>query len=87
VIGDQLDLWGKELAALPWGGQSPRSLVQARHAQLLTSVEKSLFLRREPQKDDRFFVAPDQLELWVPAQKRPVYDGAPLLAPLPGGAR
>ncbi len=28
MISDQLDLWPDEVAALPWGGQSPRSVVQ-----------------------------------------------------------
>ncbi len=28
MIGDQLDLWPEEVAALPWGGQSPLLLAQ-----------------------------------------------------------
>jgi len=72
----QLDLWEAEVAALPWGGQSPRALTRA---------AKALFLRREPQKDARYVVDPDQSDLWLPAQKSLVYDGAPLLVPLTGG--
>jgi len=70
----QLDLWAREVARLPWNGQSPRSL---------TRVNKSLFLRREPQKDDCFFVDPDQYDLFRAAiPGRPQYGGAPTLLPL-----
>jgi len=67
----QLDLWQEELDALPWQGRNPRAL---------TRVAKSLFLRREPQKDDRFFVDPYQCDLFRAAKiRRPGYRGAPLL--------
>ncbi len=69
----QLDLFD-DVVHLPWHGRSPRSL---------TRCAIALFLRREPQKDDRFFVDPDQLDLWLPAKKAPRrYRGAPLLVPL-----
>ncbi len=72
----QLDLWELEVGRLPWRGQSPRAL---------TRVAMSLFLRREPQKDDRFFVDPNQIDLFLEAIPRPPqYGGAPLLLPLPG---
>ena len=71
----QLDLWQAELDGLPWGGQSPR---------VLTRSYKSLFLRREPQKDDCFFVDPEQLELFPAAiTGPPQYEGAPSLYLLP----
>ncbi len=67
----QLDLFQEELDALPWGGQSPRSLTRASIA---------VFLRRKPQKDDCFFVDLDQTDLWPAAKKAPrIYRGAPLL--------
>ena len=69
---EQLDLWEREVAVLPWRGQSPRSL---------TRVQMSLFLRREPQKDDRFFIDPNQVDMWPPAENAPgIYSGAPLLS-------
>jgi len=71
----QLDLWGWSVDDLPWGGQSPRALTRA---------AKALFLRREPQKDDSFFVDPDQYDLFLAAiTGRPQYGGAPSLLPLP----
>jgi len=67
----QLDLWPSEVSRIPWGGRSPRSLTRA---------NLSLFLRREPQKDDRFFVDPNQYDLIRAAiPGRPQYGGAPLL--------
>jgi len=70
----QLDLWQAELDELPWRGQSPRGL---------TRVAKSLFLRQEPQKDDRFFVDPNQYDLFREAKSGPPeYRGAPLLVSL-----
>ncbi len=73
----QLELWELEVARLPWRGQSPR---------VLTKGHLSLFLRREPQKDDRFFVDPNQYDLFLAAiPGRPLYGGAPSLLPLPGG--
>jgi len=70
----QLDLWEAELDALPWRGQSPRAL---------TSAAKALFLRREPQKSERFFADPEQIDLFPAAmEKAPwIYQGAPLLVP------
>ncbi len=60
---------------IPWGGQSPRSL---------TKINMSLFSRREPQKDDRFFVDPNQYDQFLAAiTGRPRYGGAPSLQPLP----
>ncbi len=58
----QLDLWQAELDALPWQGQSPR--------RVLTINQKGLFLRREPQKDDRFFVDENQVDLFLAAITR-----------------
>ncbi len=70
----QLDLWEHEVAALPWRGVSPR---------VLTRGSKALFLRREPQKDDRFFVDPNQRDLFLAAiTGPPQYGGAPLLLEL-----
>ncbi len=67
----QLELPFSEWQREPWGGRSPRGL---------TKVRKWLFLRREPQKDDRYVVDPNQYDLWVPVKKAPwVYQGAPLL--------
>jgi len=75
----QLDLFEDEVAVLPWRGQSPR---------VLTRGAKLLFLRRKPQKDERFFVGPDQLDLFHAAIRGPhVYSGAPSLLPLPGNGR
>ena len=59
---------------VPWGGSSPRSLTRAARA---------LFSKRELQKDDRFFVDPDQLTLFPEAIVGPRrYGGAPCLLPL-----
>ena len=70
----QLDLWEDEVARLPWRGKSPRRL---------TRPNKLVFLRREPQKDDSFFVDPNQLEMFPEAIKElPQYGGAPSLLPL-----
>ena len=70
----QLDLFEAEVARLPWRGQSPRGL---------TKVAKSLFLRREPQKDACFFVDPFQYDLFPVAKRGPPrYGGAPSLLPL-----
>ena len=71
----QLDLWEGEVSRIPWSGRSPRSLTRA---------AKALFLKRERQKDDRFFVDLDQYDLFLAAiPGRPRYGGAPLLLPLP----
>jgi len=70
----QLDLWEDEVAAMPWRGQSPRGLTRA---------AKALFLSHKAQKDERFFVDPEQMDLFRAAKKRPPqYGGAPLLVPL-----
>ena len=72
---DQLDLWQSEVAALPWGGQSPRAL---------TKVGLGLFSRHKPPKDERFFSDPCQLELFSEGVGGPPvrYRGAPLLLSL-----
>jgi len=63
-----------ERLVLPWRGQSPRDLTRAR---------KALFLKRERQKDERFFVDPRQFDLFEDARKGPPrYEGAPSLIPL-----
>ena len=68
----QLELPFGEWLREPWDGRSPR---------VLTRGYKALFLRRKPQKDERFFVDPRQLELFdEPVEKAPwKYQGAPLL--------
>ena len=66
----QLDLF-VDVVDLPWHGRSPRSL---------TRSAKALFFRREPQKNERFFVDPGQLEFELPGYNAPWrYEGAPLL--------
>ena len=72
----QLDLELSDIRVrIPWSGESPRSL---------TRVQIALFLKRERQKDDCFFVDPDQLDLFLEATVGPLgYRGAPLLLPLP----
>jgi len=78
MIAMQLEL-DLGLVDLPWGGRSPRSL---------TRSAKALFLKRERQKDDRFFVDPDQLDLFREAKAGPPqYEGAPSLLPLPPRGR
>jgi len=72
----QLDIWQVELDGLPWQGRSPRGLTRA---------AKALFLRREPQKDDSFFIDPNQYDLLPEARKRLPSRGAPLLVPLDEG--
>ncbi len=65
---------GDRRKAVPWEGRSPRDL---------TKGKKLLFLRQEPQKDDRYFVDPSQYDLFRAAIKgRPRYGGAPSLLPL-----
>ena len=69
----QYDLFPGDLERLPWGGRSPRSLTKGAIA---------LFLRREPQKDERFFVDENQGDLFGrPERGPPQYEGAPLLLP------
>jgi len=64
-------------AGEPWAGRSPR---------VLTKGYIPLFLRRKPQKDERFFVDPEQLDLFRAAKRGPRRSaGAPLLIPLKGG--
>ena len=58
----QLELPFSEWLREPWSGVSPRTL---------TKGYIPLFLRREPQKDDRFFVDPNQVDMWLPAKKAP----------------
>ena len=67
----------EDVAKLPWYGRTPRSLTRGHEA---------LFLRREPQKDDRFFVDQDQYDSFLAAiTGRYRYGGAPLLQEPPGG--
>ncbi len=74
----QYDLF-EDVAVLPWYGRSPRSLTEAR---------KALFLRREPQKDERFFVDADQVDMFRRRRKKaPLHRGAPSLVPLPRRGR
>ena len=74
-----LDLWPAEVSRIPWWPEGPR---------VLTRSSKALFFRREPQKDDRFFVDPDQYDLFLAAiPGRPQYGGAPSLLPLPEEGR
>ena len=73
----QLDLWeaeAEEVRRMPWGGQSPRALTVARIA---------LFLKRERQENDCFFVDPAQIDFWPAKGGPPRYGGAPSLLPLP----
>ena len=73
VIAIQLDLF-EDVVALPWYGRSPRSLTRALLA---------LFLRREPEKRERFFAGPEQFVFALTRNKAPRrYRGAPLLVPL-----
>jgi len=73
MISGQLSL--RLFSEEPWDGQAPRSLTRGR---------KALFLRREPQKDDSFFVDPNQYDLFLAAiPGRRQYGGAPSLLPLP----
>ncbi len=73
---EQLELGLEDLRkAVPWAGRSPRDL---------TRVRNLLFFKRELQKDDRFFVDPNQYDLFRAAiTGRPLYGGAPSLLPLP----
>jgi len=72
VNSTQLDLWEADLAATPWGGQSPR---------VLTRSHKRFILKPEAQKRERFFTDPCQLEMFADAIKKAPwkYQGAPLL--------
>jgi len=79
VISLQLELPFSEWQVEPWAGKSPRTL---------TRGSRALFLRRKPQKADRFFVDPDQIDMFRRRQKkapREVPRGAPLLVPLKRG--
>ena len=70
----QLDLF-EDVASLPWYGRSPRSLTRGALA---------LIFKARAQKDDCFFVDPEQLELFAVATKvRLGYQGAPTLFALP----
>ncbi len=78
-MAKQLDLWEVELHALPWRGVSPRELTRGR---------KALFLAQEAQKGDRFFVDPNQLDLFKRrGPELPKYSGAPLLWEVGHGKR
>jgi len=68
----QLELPFSEWLLEPWAGKSPR---------VLTRGYLALFSRREPQKRERFFVDPRQLEMFPVARKKAPwkYQGAPLL--------
>ena len=60
---------------LPWDGRSPRSL---------TRSAKALFFKRERQKNERFFVDVNQMDLFSRRQPGlPQYGGAPSLLPVP----
>ncbi len=77
-FGEQLQLFEGEderLAALPWGGRSPRAL---------TRVGLGLILKAQAKKSVSDFVRdPRQLDFWLAEEKAPrVYRGAPLLLPL-----
>ena len=75
MYSDQLDLWEDEVEAMPWRGQSPRAL---------TRTAKALFLSESGKKHERFFVDPNQYDLFLAAIKgRFRYGGAPSLLPLP----
>ncbi len=55
----------------PWDGKAPR---------FLTKSSRSLFSRREPQKDDRIRIDPDQMDLFHAAlTPLEISPGAPLL--------
>jgi len=71
----QLDLWQGELDAQPWGGQSLRAL---------TRVANSFIFKAKPPKDERFFIDPEQLELFVIDTKVSprIWGGTPSLLPL-----
>ncbi len=72
MISTQLELAFDDVRRrIPWGGT---------YSRVLTRGSRLVFLRREPQKDDRYFVDPNQVDMWLPAEKAPwVYQGAPLL--------
>ena len=65
---DQLDLWPLEVAALPWGGQSPRALAQEVIRERLSkrSCGVDNFLVRCPSREaKRVDVDPAQIQLCV----------------------
>jgi len=65
----QLDLWQADLERSPWGGKSPRGL---------TRGHILFILKPKAEKDDCFFVDPDQLDLWPITHRAPRrYLGAP----------
>ena len=68
----QLELGlGDVRSRVPWNGVPPRAL---------TKAAKALFLRREPLKDDDFFIDVHQLSLFEVVQQGPRdLPGAPLL--------
>jgi len=70
----QLDLF-EDVVRLPWYGRSPRSLTRRANA---------LFLGQPRQKHERFFVDPNQVDMFKRAKKAPrEYRGAPLLKEVP----
>ncbi len=67
------------MSLLPWRGVSPRELTRSRIA---------LFLRREPQKQERFFVDTDQTDLFRVAKKGPPqFGGGSFVITLTGEVR
>ena len=76
TISTQLDLWQAERETMPWGGLSPRALTRA--------YNRFIF-KPEAQKDDRFFVDPNQYDLFPAVMKKspPTWGGSPSLLPLP----
>ena len=75
VMAIQLDLFD-DVVTLPWYGKSSRSLTRGAEA---------VFSRREPQQLERFFVDPDQYDLFRRRRKKAPgvsSPGAPLLVPL-----
>ena len=71
-VSAQLELaLGDVRRRIPWDGIRPRELTKGR---------KSLFFRREPGKNDRFFADVRQIDMFPAATRMPhLYDGAPLL--------
>jgi len=70
----QLELvLGDPVKRIPWDGQSPRGL---------TRGAKVLYSKRERGEDDRFFVDPNQGDLFHAGGRGRRYSGAPSLLPL-----
>jgi len=69
---DQLDLWPAEVAALPWGGRSPRALAQEvvrerleRFVRGATCVVDKSSVRCRSREAQRFGTDPAQYQLCV----------------------